>query len=60
MIGIMMDFNVVLWGKRLRAVSARPYKALAKSLFSSHTFLTLPYDVVKFSLLSSFGRFFYG
>ena len=33
MIGIMMDFNVVLWGNRLRAVSARPYKALAKSLF---------------------------
>ena len=30
MIGIMMDFNVVLWGNRLRAVSARPYKALAK------------------------------
>ena len=33
MIGIMMDFNVVLWGNRLRAVSARPYKALAKSTF---------------------------
>ena len=26
-----MDFNVVLWGNRLRAVSARPYKALDKS-----------------------------
>jgi len=26
-----MDFNVVLWGHRLRAVGARPYKALAKS-----------------------------
>ncbi len=33
MIGIMMDFNVVLWGNRLRAVSARPYKALDKSPF---------------------------
>ena len=31
MIGIIMDFNVVLWGNRLRAVSARPYKALDKS-----------------------------
>ena len=33
-----MDFNVVLWGNRLRAVSARPYKALAKSL--------LPYPTI--------------
>ena len=38
MIGIIMDFNVVLWGNRLRAVSARPYKALAKSL--------LPYPTI--------------
>ena len=30
-----MDFNVVLWGNRLRAVSARPYKALDKSLFAA-------------------------
>ena len=29
-----MDFNVVLWKNRLRAVSARPYKAPCKSRFS--------------------------
>ena len=33
-----MDFNVVLWGNRLRAVSARPYKALAKSPLSPFSF----------------------